>query len=125
MKVVPMLDNLWFAAQKREKIGAKIIPTALISKRNDHSEINDMRRGFCGVFKILFADSSRDRRRCADRETERDGVNDRHHRFRYSDDRDRISAEFCDKKNIDDGEKAFHHHFQNHRNSKQKDRQTD
>ena len=75
----------------------------------------------CAAASGSFADAPRHRRRRADRQADRRGVEDRHQRLGDADGGDGVGAQLADEEHVDHQEHRLHHHLEHHRHREQHD----
>src|SRR6184192_1905354 len=112
-------NNLRGSAHQAEQ-ARSVVETRNANKGSDGEPNDDgLNAGNGRAGGIFFADAASDHSGGGKAEAEADGHDEAKERFGEADGGDGVRAETADPKNVDDCEKRFQHHFQNHGNGEQ------
>ena len=91
-----------------------------MAKRDDQSEKDGLHSGNRRIHGILLADAACDHRGSRHGKADANGKDECQQRLGETDGRDSVGPEAAYPENVDDCEKRFEHHLQDHRNGQQK-----
>ena len=90
-------------------------------QRDEQAEEDGLHAGNGRIVGVLLADAARDHRGGRHGKADADGKDQRQQGLGEPDRGHGIGPEAADPENVDDGEKRFEHHLQDHGNGQQKD----